>query len=731
MLVFFFSTVYADEYVEDVKTITATITQAPESADDELAEGYEEVQDYDDKKTYPLEGEVKLMIDEYRDIVRLYKSAGRDVVNTYRRLLARLNKMNVNTRFLAGQRDILKNSIRFSLNIDGTANAELDGLIQSSPYPSIVDDAFETSVSHNYTAKNIAQLENMLEMHNNVLNSKQKSFLDIIIRSFGGDISTKEASVLLEEILSPNSIYQNKNYRMRLLYNIQDRLSTVDIAKAINTSFYNCNLATAIALIRIQVKNSFVDAYTLDSWDSQLKTYRSELLSILKQNQEKSEIYQNFIEGYYTDRAAKNRGRVYHKQLYAYRGMGSAAYNVDGAKRILDKYLDGDVEAEFLEENAKRAFRSFLAFKDYDTLVEYAVKMREKMDGKVSPYISFWGAYGLLKNGSTNDAIPLLGEIVYTDPEGYFGILAQKKLKYIFDNTAFAYSRYVNGLKSKSSLNRKYLLEYAHIMYYMGNRSAKNRAEKIFVDEGLAMKPGKVKLNPEFDDLVHAYLQLSLDIRPMLHSEGLQSVYDQDVVLFDLYNQSDDVESITKLVNKGYSIMRTKKSFSLSSEAMQVYYPRPYQREVAEALKHDENMDMYLIYSVMRSESFYKEKARSKAGARGLMQVMPATGEWLMGRWLPKVKSYSLYDTSLNVYLGARYLYENIDQLGMLTAIAAYNSGPNYMKNLIKKYEPNTDLELMEIHPKNETRNYIHKVIESYEYYSIIYGNKAIEYRQS
>lgn len=681
-----------------------------------------------------LDDEVPLMIREFKDIINLYQKAPSKLsskISLYRRLLTRLNKMQPKTVFLQNHRDLLKNSIRLFLGLRDKGDSCLKKILKNSPYTSIKNDVLSVLISYHYQNGEIYRLNSLLETHQNSLDQEQKSNVTLIVRSFTSDISTDEASVLLKMMHTPLNLYQHAGFKSKLLNNIQEKLHSDDIYRSINVSFYNDDKSLALALIRLQIKKINVDIATLAKWGNQLKNDKRYLVETLRIYQHRSEDYKLYVKNYHSDRRAYTRGRIFHRRLYAYRGESNAPYNVLLAQRTLDEYLKGVVEINYIEENAKRAFRSFLAYKKYDLIRDYAVEMRSRVTNQVAPYVNFWGAYALLQNGQTNDAIPFLGEILTVAPESYWGILAQSFLKNIFSSIPLSQSRYFNSLREKSVNSKKDLLDYAYISYYLGNRIAKGRAENIFFEEGLIVPSQNPRISSEKNFLIQAYSKLNLtrNIRPLIFNEGITNIHDQNVLLMKVHQQNEDISEIIGLLAQGYRALLHKTSFMLGNRAMKAYFPLPYQ-EHFKAPFEKRTMDKYLLYSVMRIESFYKEKARSRAGASGLMQIMPVTGRWLVKRYLPELKEYSLYEPALNIYLGSLYLYENIDKIGIIPALAAYNSGPTFVNKLIAKYLPNTDLELAEIHPKKETRNYVRKVIHSYQLYTQIYNSKPYDFLQ-
>jgi soluble lytic murein transglycosylase-like protein len=107
------------------------------------------------------------------------------------------------------------------------------------------------------------------------------------------------------------------------------------------------------------------------------------------------------------------------------------------------------------------------------------------------------------------------------------------------------------------------------------------------------------------------------------------------------------------------------------------------------------NLEPALVQAIIEVESAYQAKAISKAGAQGLMQIMPGTQKEL-GLKDP-------FDPSSNIEAGVRYLRRLLDRFGDLRlALAAYNAGPAR----VEQYKG--------IPPYAETRQYVRKVLDIY-----------------
>jgi soluble lytic murein transglycosylase-like protein len=93
-------------------------------------------------------------------------------------------------------------------------------------------------------------------------------------------------------------------------------------------------------------------------------------------------------------------------------------------------------------------------------------------------------------------------------------------------------------------------------------------------------------------------------------------------------------------------------------------------------------LDPLFLAAVIRVETHFDPYARSNAGARGLMQLMPATAVELASRRGFRVTAGQLYNPVLNIELGAAYLRNLIERFGdARSALIAYNAGPSLVRN--------------------------------------------------
>jgi soluble lytic murein transglycosylase len=148
--------------------------------------------------------------------------------------------------------------------------------------------------------------------------------------------------------------------------------------------------------------------------------------------------------------------------------------------------------------------------------------------------------------------------------------------------------------------------------------------------------------------------------------------------------------------------------------------PRAYEwLVVPAAMRH--GLDPNLLLAVMRVESAYQKHIVSYAGAVGLMQIMPRTGQliaYALGQ--DDFTPADLLDPRVNLEFAAWYLASLLERFDghLPLAIAAYNGGPHNVRRWIQESAQNTPLDvLLERIPFTQTHRYVRKVLVHYRAY--------------
>jgi soluble lytic murein transglycosylase len=160
-------------------------------------------------------------------------------------------------------------------------------------------------------------------------------------------------------------------------------------------------------------------------------------------------------------------------------------------------------------------------------------------------------------------------------------------------------------------------------------------------------------------------------------------------------------------------------------------YLAPY-RDVLKEQTAQLNLDEAWVYGLIRQESRFIANAKSHAGASGLMQLMPATAQWVAKKLKLKDWRWSrVTEIDTNVSLGTWYLRHVLDSLDgqPVLASAAYNAGPGRAR----AWRPGVSIEgaaYAETIPFNETRDYVKKVMSNATYYAHALGQPVQPLRQ-
>ena len=143
-------------------------------------------------------------------------------------------------------------------------------------------------------------------------------------------------------------------------------------------------------------------------------------------------------------------------------------------------------------------------------------------------------------------------------------------------------------------------------------------------------------------------------------------------------------------------------------------FPMPYQKQVLSHARKKQ-LDPSVIYGVMRRESLFDPMARSRVGALGLMQLMPATARSVANSLgLKKLAQSDILKIENNINLGTQYFRTVMNRFdnNVSLAAAAYNAGPHNVKKWLPKNDNILPADLwVETVPFNETRNYVQAVL--------------------
>ena len=153
-----------------------------------------------------------------------------------------------------------------------------------------------------------------------------------------------------------------------------------------------------------------------------------------------------------------------------------------------------------------------------------------------------------------------------------------------------------------------------------------------------------------------------------------------------------------------------------------ILFPEPYWETIkAESAKN--NLDPYLVASLIRQESEFNPSAISYANAYGLMQLLPSSGRALAREeGIRNFQTYQLLNPEMNIRLGTRYLRQMLDRFGGVQeyALAAYNAGDSRVADWETAGPYHGMDEFVESIPFTQTRDYVEAILRNIETYRAI-----------
>ena len=180
-----------------------------------------------------------------------------------------------------------------------------------------------------------------------------------------------------------------------------------------------------------------------------------------------------------------------------------------------------------------------------------------------------------------------------------------------------------------------------------------------------------------------------------------------------LYFRVDDSIHRFKLLS---SIFREDPEL-LSKTSLELFYP---DHTALNAKSKTTALDKMLLLALVRQESAFNSKARSPAGALGLMQIMPRTAR----RFFRLRSPSQLYNPEVNLQVGSRYFSNLLKNYGgdAELALAAYNAGPKRVEEWLKRYPVKDRALFLDLIPFRETRDYVSSIARNYFWYVSLYS---------
>ena len=347
-------------------------------------------------------------------------------------------------------------------------------------------------------------------------------------------------------------------------------------------------------------------------------------------------------------------------------------------------YLKGDYERA--EEKFERMGRSYKKKKDY-------------------PQYLYWKARAMEKGGKVEDAIPIFMELWEKYPYTYYSYQAGERLE--------------------------------ELGYELDIVPRETTFDPNFWDPNFGSY-----LDFTSDERITSHLDKAIDLMSMNYGEDARRelelvvercVGDPDLLIevARLLRYSGDYYTPVLIAHRNFDHHLDEYRPGVNDIYWQMKYPLSYRNDV-ERLCEEYDLEPYFVYSVIRAESLFQDKVYSWAGAIGLMQIMPATGEGIAKELgIENFEVDNLLDYRTNLRFGTYYLsglmrkYEE----EKVYALCGYNAGPGNAQKWKDNRDSDMEMdEFIENIPFSETRSYVKRILGFYSIYKNLYeGDNIIQ----
>ncbi len=170
------------------------------------------------------------------------------------------------------------------------------------------------------------------------------------------------------------------------------------------------------------------------------------------------------------------------------------------------------------------------------------------------------------------------------------------------------------------------------------------------------------------------------------------------------------------LVLAAYGYLRARDVGAFQNSPLE--YVEEIRRNAAEF-----SLEPAYVAAVILAESSYNPDAVSHADARGLMQLLPSTAEWIAGKLDESFDATALFEPDTNIRYGCWYLKFLLDRYAgsMRNASAAYHAGQGRVDQWLDDSTYSPDGKVLEVIASDATNTYVNRVLANYAHYQTLY----------
>ncbi len=352
---------------------------------------------------------------------------------------------------------------------------------------------------------------------------------------------------------------------------------------------------------------------------------------------------------------------------------------------------------------------TFMSQSDYAGALKLAdsYNLIKKSSEILDARLKFWIAYSQEQVKKEADAIKLYEQIVTNNPLSYYAIMATKKLQALKPDSAAVKFYSESAIKPVGALS----------------------VEPRDLSDDYTSSLVRLKAWAKIDSLRFINLELKRINRHSMPDFFVKYTTEQQPKIksdLHLVNSKliQDAQNYLATFRYLYSVL-DKKEVIFNRSLLEILYPRPYLAELSRELKTAE-LDPIVVLSLIRQESVFNPLARSPVGARGLMQIMPATAR----RIRKATRDHHLVDPNTNIEIGTKYFKGLVKRYdgNLVFVLSAYNAGESRVERWKGLYfdQEDTILKNIEAIPFLETRNYVKLIFRNIFFYKLLTENNKL-----
>lgn len=466
----------------------------------------------------------------------------------------------------------------------------------------------------------------------------------------------------------------------------------------------------------------------------------------LKNTKKSISLYQTFLKEYPKDDYVP---RIYNIFL----NESLNANNLISAKRYLTNSLKKFPNNRWTETSLKSYLRKSLRLKN-KTETYYGLKILEERHSKLrNDFILSWNIWIANEFKDFNKRDEYVLETLLTSKNPYYikGALTlanKDMLQNVYSNNAYNMEEAKKFFAdSNYSKTLEFLNKIQFIDYIATKREdklvkeARDIAKKIFMQNKFVKDFYSKKTENEIFNALSLQTRKESNKSILLYYYGdnqnayneFDKIYSKTQTTYPLFYYAQKIfldsantkrfMQICNNIGKYFGYPYSQNVDLLPEEFRKYIYPRYFDDLVVPEAKYYK-IEPEFIYSIMREESLFDSKALSWAGARGLMQLMPATARAENKKTRYKFNPLNLYDSKQNIYLGISHLswlFQSENASNYIIVAAKYNAGSSRGNRWKNEYGTNNMYRTGRFIDIEETEYYVEKVMKSYEYYSRYY----------